>query len=272
MSVRLARTSLLVAVLAGALLGGSAGAAPRATLTTPPRYDAAGTTRLYALVNAHRTAKGLRPLAVSTRLAPIARTWTTHMASTGTFAHNDAMFSAASHRALGMSTLGENVAYNYSVEAAHTALLNSPHHLYNIELPAFAVAGFAVVVDGTGKYWVTEDFGSAPRAAAAPAPVRVVAKRVAAPRPVVRAAVRPKAAPKPVVRAVPRPAPRPAATVAAKAAPRPAPEVLAPTTADAVPVATTPLAAHRSSGNAALPWSAAGLLAAVVVGFARLRA
>jgi uncharacterized protein YkwD len=275
MKTRLVRTSLLAALAFGAVLAGPVNAAWASPTTAPPRYDSVGTTRLYALVNAHRTAKGLHPLTVNARLAGIAKSWTSGMARTGNFAHNDALFSKASHRSLGMSTLGENVAFNYSVEAAHAALLNSPHHLYNIELPAFAVGGFAVVVDSTGKYWVTEDFGSAPRAVAAPAPpvraavVRPVAKpvrQVVAPRPVAHVAPVAKPAPK----AAPKAAPKPAAVPVAHVAARPVPEADLSTVAGESSVAAAGVAAHAPTG--ALPWSAAGLLAAVVLGFARLRA
>jgi uncharacterized protein YkwD len=281
MRVRFARTSLLVAAVAGALLTGpaTAGAPLRSTVdkVLAPKYDAAGTARLYALVNAHRTAKGLKALSVHTRLAGIARDWSTSMARTGNFAHNDALFTKASHRSLGMATLGENVAFNYSVEAAHLALLNSPHHLYNIELPAFAVAGFAVVLDGTGKYWVTEDFGSAPRSAA---PAGPVAGPVAAPvaRPVVRRVqaapeAAPKAAPRPAPRKAAKPAAAPAVRTAPVVAPRPAPEA----EAAAVPVTVAMGAATAPSrpgpgGLPWLPWLAAGLLATVTFGWSRLRA
>ncbi|MDQ1712252.1 MAG: hypothetical protein QOE45_1702 [Frankiaceae bacterium] len=273
MNARLARTSLLLAVLAGTLLGVSAGAAPAVSVPAAkgaPHYDAASTAQLYTLVNAHRTAKGLRTLTVHKGLADIARNWSLYMATNDVFKHNDALFTKASHRALGMATLGENIAYNGSVEGAHAALLNSPHHLYNIELPAFAVAGFAVVVDDAGRYWVTEDFGSAPRSAA---PARTVAKPKAKPvRHVTRTATpvrsAPKAAPKRV--AVPAKAAK-AATGAVKAVPafqavpRPAPR------ADA-PAVTATTATTHTDAHGALSWFAAILFAIVVVSFARMRA
>jgi uncharacterized protein YkwD len=282
MSARLARTSLLLAALAGALVAGPTNAAAPVRIppvrTLSPQYDAAGTARLYALVNAHRSAKGLRTLSVHPRLAAIAKDWSMSMARTGDFAHNDALFTKASHQSLGMATLGENVAFNHSVEAAHLALLNSPHHLYNIELPAFAVAGFAVVIDGTGRNWVTEDFGSAPRA---PAPAKPVAKPV--PRPVARPTTgRVQAAPKAAPKAAPakpvaKPAAKPAKPVAApalRAAPRPTPRVDAPAAVTVAMGSTTAAAPATPPGGGLpwLPWLAVGLLATVTSGWSRLRA
>jgi uncharacterized protein YkwD len=281
MSARLTRTSLLLAALAGALVAGPTNAAAPVRIppvrALSPQYDAAGTARLYALVNAHRTAKGLRTLSVHPRLAAIAKDWTMYMARTGNFAHNDALFTKASHQSLGMATLGENVAFNHSVEAAHLALLNSPHHLYNIELPAFAVAGFAVVIDGTGRHWVTEDFGSAPRAAA---PVKPVPKRVAPPvaRPTVgRVQAAPRAAPRTAPRPAPKkpaakPAPKPAAPAALSAAPRDAPTVDAPTLPVTMALGAAAAPAPTPGSPPWLPWLAVGLLATVTFGWSRLRA
>jgi hypothetical protein len=153
--------------------------------TVSVAYDAAGTARLLVLVNEHRRAIGLRALAVNTGLTQVARSWTVTMATTQTLAHNDALFTRTEHAALRIATFGENVAYSSaSVDDAHQTLMHSPHHLANIETGAFAVAGFAVVTDARGWYWVTEDFGSAPKPATAPAvaaPPRTAAASGAAP-------------------------------------------------------------------------------------------
>jgi uncharacterized protein YkwD len=178
-TARLVRTSAAVAcaLTAGAALLGTpyAGAAPRppavpavpVLATVSVAYDAAGTARLLALVNEHRRAIGLRALVVNTNLTRVARSWTVTMATTQTLAHNDALFTRTEHAALRIAAFGENVAYSSaSVDDAHQMLMHSPHHLANIETGAFAVAGFAVVTDVRGWYWVTEDFGSAPKTAA----------------------------------------------------------------------------------------------------------
>ena len=171
-----------------------------------PTYDSVGTTRLYALVNAHRLSMGLPALTVDTRLADVAKGWTLHMATTGTLAHNDALFTRAMHTRLGIKSFGENVAYaNLGVDRANVILLESPHHRENIENAGFAVAGFAVYDDGKGLTWVTEDFGSAPGVVVAPAPRPPAARRPApAPKPA-------PAAPRVVARPAPAPRPRTAA-------------------------------------------------------------
>lgn len=142
------------------LTGGTSYADSAPSPSPSPGYSATGTWQLLALVNQHRRDKGLRPLTVDSRLASIARTWTERMAASGALAHNDAFFSAASHRSLGMRTLAENVGWNYSVAAQNDAFLGSAGHRANIDNPALRVAGFAVVRGADGRVWSTEDFGS----------------------------------------------------------------------------------------------------------------
>jgi hypothetical protein len=105
----------------------------------------------------------------------IAVDWSFHMARAGQLSHNDAFFSPATHSRLGARSEAENVALNYSVDGAHQALMASPHHHDNLMNPTYRVAGFAVVIDGDGRYWVTEDFvePAIGRATAAPHVVTV---------------------------------------------------------------------------------------------------
>lgn len=211
-------------------------------------YDASGTSRLLDLVNAHRHANGLRPLVADARLATIAQGWTLSMATTQTLAHNDALFTSATHDALRVKVFGENVAYSsVSVDDAHDALMHSPHHLANIETAAFAVAGFAVARDARGWVWVTEDFGTPPRTVAAPV-IRPVVRRVvrAAATPVVRSAARPRPA-------RPRASARPVARTA-----RPLPHER-PTEATQR-LDPTPVAHHRDRAADPLPLVALGLV------------
>jgi uncharacterized protein YkwD len=156
-----------VAALAAALalatpLTGAAYAdtAPQPSSSPAPGYSANGTWQLLALVNQHRRSLGLRPLTVDSRLASIARNWTERMAASGNLAHNDALFTAVSHRSLSMRTFGENVGWNVSVPEQNTAFLNSSGHRANIDNPNFRVAGFAVVRGTDGRIWSTEDFGT----------------------------------------------------------------------------------------------------------------
>jgi uncharacterized protein YkwD len=133
---------------------------PAPTAAPAPGYSATGTWQLLAMVNKHRHALGMPALTIDTRLAAIARKHTESMAATGVLRHNDALFTAASHQALGMKAFGENVGWNYSVSAQDAAFLNSPLHKANIETRSFRVAGFAVVRGADGRIWSTEDFGT----------------------------------------------------------------------------------------------------------------
>ena len=134
--------------------------APSAPPAAAPGYVATGSWQLLAEVNATRRQHGLRPLVVDKRLAATARAWAEHLAASGTLAHNDPLFSAASHRRLGIRRLGENVGFDVSVPAQHKAFLASPHHRDNVLLASYRVAGFAVVRDRDGHLWSTEDFGA----------------------------------------------------------------------------------------------------------------
>jgi len=124
-----------------------------------PGYSAVGSWQLLALVNDHRRVLGLRPLTTDTRLAAVARTWAVKLAASGVLAHNNALFTSASHRTLQLTTIGENVGWNYSVTAQNAAFLKSPLHRANIDKPGFRVAGFAVVRGADGRIWSVEDFG-----------------------------------------------------------------------------------------------------------------
>jgi uncharacterized protein YkwD len=138
----------------------TATATPSPTAAPAPGYSATGTWQLLALVNKHRRAMGMPALTVDNRLAAIARKHTESMAASGVLRHNDALFTSASHKALGMKAFGENVGWNYSVTAQDKAFLDSPLHRANIETRSFRVAGFAVVRGADGRIWSTEDFGT----------------------------------------------------------------------------------------------------------------
>jgi uncharacterized protein YkwD len=155
-----AAAALALAVAGGTASYADSGPAPAPSPSPAIGYSATGTWQLLALVNKHRRAMGLPALVVDSRLAAIARAHTERMAASGDLRHNDALFTSASHRALGMSAFGENVGWNYSVAAQDTAFLHSPLHRANVEARGFRVAGFAVVRGADGRIWSTEDFGT----------------------------------------------------------------------------------------------------------------
>ena len=159
------RIGAAVAALALVTLGAPSHAdepapAPAPASAPKPGYVATGSWQLLAEVNATRKQHGLKPLVVDKRLAATARAWAERMATSGTLSHNDPLFSAASHRRLGIKRLGENVGFDISVPAQHKAFLASPHHRDNVLLASYRVAGFAVVRDKDGHLWSTEDFGT----------------------------------------------------------------------------------------------------------------
>lgn len=162
---RTVRTAAAAAALAVCALGAPSHAegepAPSPSPSAAPiGYLPTASWQLLAEVNTYRRARGLRPLAVDSKLAAAARSWAERMAAGNTLAHNEPLFSAASHKRLAMGRLGENVGFNVSVAAQHKAFLDSPHHRANVVLGSYRVAGFAVVRDKNGYLWSTEDFGT----------------------------------------------------------------------------------------------------------------
>jgi uncharacterized protein YkwD len=133
---------------------------PTSSPTPTVGYSATGTWQLLALANQRRHALGLQPLKVDPKLAAAARRWVEGMAARDVLAHNDALFSSASHRSLQMKALGENVGWNYSVSAQHSAFVKSTGHRANLDKAGFRAAGFAVVRASDGRIWSTEDFGT----------------------------------------------------------------------------------------------------------------
>ena len=158
--VAAAATVLVVATGASSYADGTTTASPSPSPGASIGYSATGTWQLLALVNKHRRAMGMGALTIDDRLANIARAHTERMAASGNLQHNDALFTPASHQALGMKAIGENVGWNYSVTAQDAAFLKSPGHRANIETRGFRVAGFAVVRSADGRIWSTEDFGT----------------------------------------------------------------------------------------------------------------
>jgi hypothetical protein len=102
------------------------------------------------------------------------------MESKGTIFHNDAFFTTL-RAGLHAGALGENVAADVGIDAAHQAFMKSAGHRANILDARFRVAGFAVVWDGTGMVYITEDFVQPAASASAWAPPVPAASRVARP-------------------------------------------------------------------------------------------
>ena len=176
--------------------------------------EAGAAARIVSLVNQERSAAGMSTLASRSQLAVIAAGHSRAMAERGEIFHNSSYFSAATRKSLGARLLGENVAMNGSADDAHRRLMASPGHRANILNASFDAIGLAVVRDGSGTLYVTQNFMASTTAAA---PASASAPRAAAPS---RAAVPSPAAP---VRAAVPVSVASVATAPAGAAPSPTP-------------------------------------------------
>jgi uncharacterized protein YkwD len=171
------------------------------------------------LANQERAAAGVPALTMRADVTSVAVAHSQAMAGDGNLRHNDDYFTSASHNALNAKLLGENVAQNPDVDDAHHRLMNSEGHRANLLDPHFSVVGIAVVRDGDGEYWITQDFLEPRPAAVAVAPAP---KPAAHPAPAARPAPAPVApAPAPVVVAAPAPAPEATADTVLAAASKP---------------------------------------------------
>ncbi len=120
------------------------------------------------LVNAHRSALGLRALQNSPALTASAVWKARHMARYGYFGHDDPAPPVARTvleriRACGYGGVytGENIAEGFRTAATvMQAWLNSPPHRADIENANFSASGVGVAASASGTvYWV-QDFGS----------------------------------------------------------------------------------------------------------------
>jgi uncharacterized protein YkwD len=161
--------------------------APSAGAHPSPGVDSAGAAQLLDLVNQVRAEAGLGTLVTRDDIVSIAVGHSQDMANQSLLFHNDNLFSPAVRASLGAGALGENVDMNFNIPAVHAAFMNSPHHLANIVDPRFTAAGFGVVIDAAGDYWVTEDFAqikgiAAPRSAPRPPAARAATSPAGPPR------------------------------------------------------------------------------------------
>jgi hypothetical protein len=130
------------------------------------------------LVNAHRGAHGLTPLAVASELEASATWKARHMAQHVYLAHDDpepfARSVAGRMTACGHGGLwGENIAFGYATpEAVVQAWLDSAGHRANIENPTWAAIGVGAAVSSGGAIYWAQAFG-APAAQPAPPPAPV---------------------------------------------------------------------------------------------------
>jgi uncharacterized protein YkwD len=150
-----------------------------------------------SMANSSRSQASLGPLSPSGAWLEPARDHSEQMSVTNSIFH-DPNLSAEAASIGCWKRVGENVGRGFSIDAIHTALMNSPTHRANV-LGDFDELGVGVEIAPDGMIYVTQRFlkrcSTAPIAVApAPAPV-VQAPAAPAPGPVKVAAPAPAAAP-----------------------------------------------------------------------------
>ena len=138
---------------------------PPPTTTAPPPPATTSTTSagggfnssheadFRARINGLRSGVGVAALAGDGGLDGYARNWAQHMAQTGDFSHSDI------GSLLGpWSTVGENIAWGYSVESMFNGLVGSSGHYGNMVNPSFTHFGVGVWVAADGRIWTAHVF------------------------------------------------------------------------------------------------------------------
>ena len=114
------------------------------------------------LINQERAKAGLQPLQADAQLTKLARMKSQDMINKGYFSHNSPTYGSPFDmmKAYGVSyrTAGENIAGNQSVQAAHTALMNSSGHRANILNASYTHVGIGIVEGGPYGMMFTQMF------------------------------------------------------------------------------------------------------------------
>ena len=130
-------------------------------LAAAQQFDAFAEQQLVQLINRERARADLPSLKLDDRLREAARKHTVRMAQARQLSHQIPGEPTLSQRLaatnLRFDNDAENVAYDYSVEAAHDSLMHSPGHRANILGAGYNTVGVGVVRSGE-VLWVTEDF------------------------------------------------------------------------------------------------------------------
>jgi uncharacterized protein YkwD len=140
-------------------------AAAPAALASPAATRSSAETSLLRAVNATRTAHGLRPVKLDTRLQSAARSHSLEMLRGNYFAHGDFHGRMVAFHVLG-SFAGENLAWGTGSYAAAGTIVNewlaSPEHRANLLKPGYTRIGIGLVrgsfLGNGGATVVTADF------------------------------------------------------------------------------------------------------------------
>ena len=118
--------------------------------------------RMWELVNAERTSRGLRALEIHKGLVELARLKSQDMITNNYFSHHSptygSPFDMMGRAGIRYRLAGENLAGSSTVERAHTALMNSPGHRANILNPNFTHIGIGIIDGGAYGKMFTQMF------------------------------------------------------------------------------------------------------------------
>jgi uncharacterized protein YkwD len=155
----------LASVAFGALIAAAIALPPGTTATTTPPVDAtvlsAAEASMVSALNADRTALGLIPVRVDSRLMAIARARSNDMVAKGYFSHTQPdgrnVFDILSAQHITWYTAGEIIAWNNypmdsTVNAANRQWVASPTHYSIIKSTSYNYVGVGLAIDpDTGK-------------------------------------------------------------------------------------------------------------------------
>jgi uncharacterized protein YkwD len=141
--------------------GLGAGRAVPESAASQTAFDAQAAQEMLRLVNQARVQAGGTPLALDEALSLAAQMHGREMLQRGTLSHQFPgeadLLSRLGQSGAHFSRAGENVAFDYSAEHAHQALMASEEHRRNLLDPSFNAVGIAVVWSRCQLY-VVQDF------------------------------------------------------------------------------------------------------------------
>ncbi|MCW2608557.1 MAG: hypothetical protein JWO60_3250 [Frankiales bacterium] len=129
----------------------------RFATVTAPALDDAYEARVVQLVNAARSSRGLRPLAVSACADRYAEAWTTRLTQIATLEHRGDL--GAVLGGCGATEVAENIAYGHvTADQLVQMWMDSPGHRENILNAAYTHVGTGAVKTADGTVWSTQNF------------------------------------------------------------------------------------------------------------------
>jgi uncharacterized protein YkwD len=135
-----------------------AGSAPGETSAAP---GASPGDALFGMVNGARASEGLARVRRDERLDRLALEQAEAMRQEKSLSHDVSGRSLVERvSALGLRSVGENVAHATDLARAHRSLWRSPSHRGNLLHPDFELVGIGIARDEDGSFWVAEIFAN----------------------------------------------------------------------------------------------------------------